>query len=317
MRRTRPDLILAVDGGRTHLRAHVVTVDGGEIASIREGGINPLMATWREVAERLAGIARRTLIEPGVESSGIGVAVVGLAGLDREEDQKELKASIESEGFPFPWLLESDARQTLRAADPAGAAAIGLLGTGSAFFARDPEGRIWRAGGWGPLLRDWGSGFELARQGFIAVCRAHDGTGPDTTLTSPLLEMVGVGSPPEFLRVLYTDAFQPAFWARFAPLVLREAERGDRVAEEIFAGQVAGVAETCSALMAKAAFPMGARFFFSGGLVKGSEFYFKRLVEAMEKHLPHHPCRLLDREAFWGGWEWARRFLRPEEKGCF
>ena len=200
MNDSRSDIILVIDGGRSHLRAHALTLDGEEIAAVRGSGISPVLADWPDISERLSEIPEKIEQSGSVVTSRIQIAVAGLAGLDREDDQREVKSLLDRMGFSFEWILESDARQTLRAADPDNPVAIGILGTGSAFFARGWDGKIWRSGGWGALLHDRGSGFELARQGFVAVFRAYDGTGPETTLTKRLMGMAGVDSPPGVLR---------------------------------------------------------------------------------------------------------------------
>ena len=187
--------------------------------------------------------------------------------------------------------------------------AIGILGTGSAFFARDSGGKVWRTGGWGPLLEDFGSGFELARQGFIAVLRAWDGTGPSTGLTEPLLNMVGVETPPDFLKSLYTDAFQPAYWAQFAPLILRHARKGDLVARDIVDCQIAGMVDGFVALMSKAGLPHGTRIFLAGGIAKGEQESFDWFREALAAALPDHPCQVLEKEAYWGAFALGKKLL--------
>jgi N-acetylglucosamine kinase-like BadF-type ATPase len=309
----RENLILVVDGGRTHLRAHALTPQGEDRAFLRESGISPVLAEWGSLAERLAGLPEKLAAKGSFHPKDFTIAVAGLAGLDRETDQEQVKQHLARGQKWLRWELESDARQTLRAAAPEGAVAIGILGTGSSFFARDAAGSVFRTGGWGPLLEDFGSGFEFARQAFIAVLRAYDGTGAETAMSEPLLMAVGAESPPDFLRSLYTDAFQPAFWAQFAPVVLREARKGDLVAKDIVDTQIGGVAHALTALMHKAALPPQTPIYLTGGIAKGEETTLEWLRESLSQALPHNPCLILQREAYWGGFELAKRLLSENQ----
>lgn len=302
-------IILAVDGGRSHLRAFAIDLEGKALGEVRETGIPPVLSDFEQLAERFALLPEKAALEAGVRVSDIGVACCGLAGFDRDEDQRELLNLIEKKIHDIPWRIESDARMTLRAASPKGPVAVALLGTGSSFFARDAEEKVWRTGGWGPLLGDWGSGFEIARQAFVSVFEEWDGTGPKTALTSPLLNMAAVESPPELLKMLYSETFQPSYWARFAPLVLREAERGDPVSVEIVKSQLQGVTNSLVALVRASRLPDRTEIHFSGGMVEGNSAYFAQIQERLRERLPKFPTRICARDSYWGAWEWGREIL--------
>ena len=61
--------------------------------------------------------------------------------------------------------------------------------------------------------------------------------------------------------------------------------------------------------MAKADMPVGTEIFLTGGLIEEGKFYFERLRKRIEATLSSHPVRVLQREAYWGGWELGRQFL--------
>ncbi len=80
-----------------------------------------------------------------------------------------------------------DAALLLAAGTPDGWGVAVVAGTGSMAFARAADGRTARAGGWGPLLGDEGSGYAIALAGLRAAARAADGRAPATPLTDRLL----------------------------------------------------------------------------------------------------------------------------------
>lgn len=303
------NLILAIDGGRSHLRAFALSPEGKETGWVRTSGIPAVLSDWRPTADRIAETIKDLCDKAGLRPESFAVCALGLAGLDREEDQSVFLEHLSTHRFPFRVFVESDARQTLRAANPEDPVVIGLLGTGSAFFARCADRSVHRTCGWGGLLGDVGSGFELAKQGFTAVFRAFDRVGPETSLTQKFCEMAGVTEVPEFLKFLYVSTFDPAVWARYAPTVLREASKGDPVSLEIVQHEIDQVCSSLFGLTAKAELPQGTEIFLTGGLIEEGKFYFEKLRESIEANLTAHPVRVLHRESYWGGWELGKQFL--------
>ncbi|KAL6998707.1 hypothetical protein U1Q18_046424 [Sarracenia purpurea var. burkii] len=75
-------------------------------------------------------------------------------------------------------------------------------------------------------------GYGIAAQALTAVIRAHDGRGPQTTLTNSILQSLDLSSPDELIGWTYAD---PS-WARIAalvPLVVSCADAGDQIAIKI------------------------------------------------------------------------------------
>lgn len=107
-----------------------------------------------------------------------------------------------------------------------------ISGTGSISYGFTQDGQEARAGGGGPVLGDWGSGYGIAAKALTAVLRAQDGRGPETMLTDSILHALGLSSSNELIGWTYAD---PA-WARIAalvPVVVSCAEAGDETANKI------------------------------------------------------------------------------------
>ncbi|XP_070052372.1 uncharacterized protein [Nicotiana tomentosiformis] len=94
----------------------------------------------------------------------------------------------------------------------------------------------------------WLSGYGIAAQALIAVMRAHDGRGPQTMLSSCILQSLGLSSPDELIGWTYAD---PS-WARIAalvPVVVSCAEDGDQLADEILHNAVQELAISVKAVV--------------------------------------------------------------------
>jgi len=303
------DLILVVDGGRSHLRAAAITVDGEVLAELTLKGLSVFQGDWSACAKTLATLPSLLAKEGGFKEGRFVLAAAGLAGSGRESDCRELESLLKTAAPVLGWLIESDALQTLRAAEAKGPVAVALLGTGSAFFARDEVGKVWRTGGWGPLLGDVGSGFEIARQGVLACLERQEEPDELASLANALCAAAGVDRIEELLKVVYSEPFEPSTLAALAPAVLSEAERGDAVALEIIKGEASHVADSAKNLIVKANLSAETRIYFSGGLVKGNPYYFESIELGLKRGLRDYGCQLLGREPYWGGWELAKQSL--------
>jgi N-acetylglucosamine kinase-like BadF-type ATPase len=119
------------------------------------------------------------------------------------------------------------------------AGAPGILlcsGTGSVSFGRSESGEVARVGGWGSLLGDEGSGYQVGLESLRRVARHVDGRGPETRLQEAVLEAIGLVHVDE-LVVWAHDATKGDI-ARLVPVVARSAEEGDAVAGEILLNAV-------------------------------------------------------------------------------
>src|SRR5690606_32133686 len=106
-----------------------------------------------------------------------------------------------------------------------------IAGTGSVAWGRAEDGRAARAGGWGHLLGDEGSGYALGLEALRAVVRAHDGRAPETTLRDAVLSHARARAPEELIAWAATAA--KADIAALAPRVAAAAREGDAAARAI------------------------------------------------------------------------------------
>src|SRR5262249_25584071 len=130
-------------------------------------------------------------------------------------------------------IVTNDAVIALAGATANGQGIIVISGTGSISFGRNGEGRSVRAGGWGYVYGDEGSGFDIARQALRASLRMDEGWGPPTHLRDLLLEATGARNANQMLHEFYTDTWPRSRVATLAPLVDRAATEGDGVAAQI------------------------------------------------------------------------------------
>ena len=186
-----------------------------------------------------------------------------------------------SNGVAVEVVVTADAPLLLAAGSPDGWGVAIVAGTGSIAFAQSPDGRTSRAGGWGYLLGDEGSGYALSLAALQGVARMADGRGPETILARSLLDQFHLKEPAELIPVVYQGSLDRPALAAFAPLVLEAAEAGDAVASAIVqdgADQLASAAVSSARQLGLVSpFPLA----LAGGLLLASASYRERLLEAL------------------------------------
>lgn len=79
---------------------------------------------------------------------------------------------------------------------------ISIAGTGAITYVCRPE-RFTRVSGWGPLLGDEGSGYDLGRRALQTACRIFDGReAPDDVFAREIFSFMGAEDPRDLLLLL-------------------------------------------------------------------------------------------------------------------
>jgi N-acetylglucosamine kinase-like BadF-type ATPase len=292
--------VLGLDGGGSHTVCLVVDGEGRELGRAAAGPCNHqsvgLEAATRALAEAIAS-ARRAANDPP-----LAAACLGMAGLDRDEDLRLIRQMVEP-------LLPGIPVEVVHDADIALAAATGgmrfgvvvIAGTGSIAVGFDASGRRARAGGWGHLLGDEGSGYDIARRGLNAATRAHDGRAPATSLTERLVSAAGAAALEDLANRIYLNHWTVGQVAALAPSVLAAAEEGDALAQEIVTGAASELARAARAVIANLG--MEEQTFdlvLSGGILKGSPHLVELVGREVKAFAPRAAIVLPQHEPAYG-----------------
>lgn len=232
-----PAFWIGVDGGGTRTRA---VVAGEDLVPIGRGASGPSNAATRPlplVVETILEAVDDAAAAAGVSAGRAECVGVGLAGVESAGLGGPLTAALEEHVGAGRVFVTTDARIALAGAspgDPDGPGVVLIAGTGAIAYGRGPDGTEARAGGWGPLLGDEGSGYAIARQGLAAVVRDLDGRGPQTAIRKLLFESErGVHTLEQLLAKVYRSEGGAGDVAAYFPVVLKAAKGGDDEARRI------------------------------------------------------------------------------------
>jgi len=269
------ELVLGIDGGGTKTVAWLAVRSCKAESSIvgrgTAGPANPQTVGFAEAIKNLDRAIAAARADARAEPGPVAAAVLALAGSDREENRRLLHGWAEARRLGRRFRLVHDAVPVLLAGSPDGWGVALISGTGSLAFGRTPDGRSARAGGWGFLLGDEGSGYALAVGGLRAAAKSADGRGPDTQLLEALLDRLGLRRPEELVSAVHRMAGDRPAIASLADVVTHTAAQGDPVARKILdeaaadlAAMVATVAEKLN--LSTGPFPLA----LAGGTLLGT-----------------------------------------------
>ncbi|CAM8944255.1 unnamed protein product [Rhodiola kirilowii] len=253
------DVILGLDGGTTTTVCVCIGYEDGELVEDYPPAVLGRAVAGSSNHNSVGEMAARAtiqqamaeaLLKSGATRSNVKAVCLAVSGVNHPSDQ-ELILKWLRDIFPrdVKLYVQNDAVAAL------GSGTMGKLdgcvliaGTGTIAYGFTSDGKEARAAGAGPVLGDWGSGYGIAAQALTAVIKAHDGRGSRTMLTSYILEELDLPSTDDLIGWTYADTS----WARIAalvPVVVRCAEAGDEVANNILRYSVQELAASVRAVV--------------------------------------------------------------------
>ena len=220
-------LFLGMDAGGTKTAAVLLTETGEEIGRGMGGAGNiatnsdeTLQASVRDAfltTCKSAGLSPTTL-----SLEGVCVGVAGYSVIPRRDPFLNLlKAAITAEFY----TLCPDYEIAWWGATEGTPGIVLIAGTGAVAYSRDAEGNEAKADGYGFLLGDRGSGFNLGLYALRHALQTMQ-SGAMDSVTQTVQEHTNALIAAEILHWLYTD-FNPARVATLAPKIGALAEQGD------------------------------------------------------------------------------------------
>jgi N-acetylglucosamine kinase-like BadF-type ATPase len=219
--------VIGVDGGGTRTRATIVDARGLELGRA-EGPGAVVTARAPEAAVQAVAQAVGAAAERACVDLPAAVLWAGLSGAGHERARLAVVELLERAGLAERVLVGTDVRAAFEAAFPEGPGILLIAGTGSIAWARTPEGKIGRVGGWGQSLGDEGGGYAIGLGALRAVVRAEDGRGGATVMRGDVLRALALSEPAEL--VPWTAGASKAEVAGLVPIIVRAAANGDPAA---------------------------------------------------------------------------------------
>lgn len=301
---SRPTACLGIEAGGTRMVGLFDAGDGSELRRAEAGPANLRLLTDAQLAARFKEIAA-SLPTPDT-------VCIGMAGARAETDRERIRRAAARVWPMASCLATNDLETALMAADNGTRSeeqniprVLVLSGTGSCFFGRTPDGKTAKVGGWGHVLGDKGSGFEIGLRALKAVVYYLDRDGEWSALGQRLLRALQLNEPNDLIA--WAQNASKTDIAALAVEVFAARSRHDRIASDILVGAAESLAKdavTCAGKLARPGKPV--QFVLAGGILLRQPKFAQNVARLIRKRWKQAIVTPLKREGAQGALALAR-----------
>jgi N-acetylmuramic acid 6-phosphate etherase len=301
-------LFLGIEGGGTRTVACIADPQNQPVATVEGPPMQLQLLDDTRLRSLLHGLAKQ-LPKPAS-------VAIGLAGARTESDLARIRRAAQRVWLGVPCHATNDLETALVTAELArpsrsrAARVLVLSGTGSCCYGRTPDGTTARVGGWGQLLGDRGSAYDIALRALRAVLAHFDRHRTVSTLGRRLLHRLQMNDPEEMPT--WIRSATKGEIAALAVDVFESCKQGDRIAETIV--RQGGVELAADAVACASRLPISdhpTEFVLAGGVLLRQPSYARLVSRMIRGQWPRANIRPLPRDSVWGAVELARRLTPP------
>ena len=310
------DYVVGVDGGASKTVALVGTADGKILGRGKSGSSN-----YHNIGSSAASESIRTAVvqakqDAGLRDARLDIAIVALAAIDSSKDSRVATRFVRAKQLAKSTYVIHDSVDALYAATRGEPGIIVNSGTGSFAAGTSRARRYVRVGGWGNLIDDKGSAYDIGMKAIMMGFRMVDGRTPRTSLVSLVKRALRVKLFDEILDLVYVNRIGVDEIARLAPLVSKTANR-DKVCQDILQDAGLSLAElVCTAARELQLTRKRFMIYTNGGGFKAGRYLLNPFASMIKNVCPRARIRELDIEpvkgSFWLAGELSRLGLRSE-----
>lgn len=226
------EYLLSVDAGGSKTIALLATLDLKPIRILKSGPMNIVENGEKVVCKNLRKFKKlfENLPKGSVVHSCFGMPALG----EFDNSEERLKSIITKEIGIQPEILVNDVVVGWAAGTLGRDGVHVVAGTGTIAYGRYGSQEC-RSGGWGSLIGDEGSAYDIGRETIRRVCRQIDGREPETFLKNFIMRRLGLKEWWELSNWIYSKPFpeRRPIIAAVAQLTHEAARMGDKAAIEI------------------------------------------------------------------------------------
>ena len=279
--------LIGFDCGATKTDCALADINGNILYTTSGGAANLLVSGTEGSSKIIMSLLNDCIRKLNTDYSEIAQIVIGAAGAGRKKDAEKLESSL-YEIFSMSAIkikslkVVSDAQIALEGAFPNKAGCILIAGTGSIIYGKDEKRNIHRAGGFGRLIGDEGSGFSIGRKGLHAAAKYFDDRGDETIIVKLIEEKYSIKTSDELITKVYKENFDIA---SIAEAVLIAANNEDQIAHHILLEGSEELINHISTMMKKMD-TVDLRISFAGSLISNKNVYSEILRGKIKTALP-------------------------------
>lgn len=268
---------VGIDGGGT--KTVCAVADGTRVLAKSHGGSCKATAVGAEAAAaNLRSAIREALAAAKAQAEEITSCCAGIAGASLPEVRAVVEQALR-EIFSGRVQIVGDDQIALEAAFQGGPGIIVIAGTGSICVGRNAKGDFARAGGYGPVVSDEGSGTWLGRRAVSRVLLSLD-AGATGLLTRRILKAWDCSSQGDLLHAANTA--EPRSFASLFPQVIEAENEGDALSHRLLSEAGRELGKLVAAVVARLGAPGEIAVRGTGGVLDHSATVRAALNEELQ-----------------------------------
>ncbi|MDB6110040.1 MAG: N-acetylmuramic acid 6-phosphate etherase [Pedosphaera sp.] len=289
-------LFLGIEGGGTHTVALLADARRHFLQRFEAGPANLRLLSDPQLVRLLRSIAAAFPHPDAV--------AIGMAGARNESDWERIRKAAAKAWPQVPCHATNDLETALSAIEQKNGHVLDtsmliLSGTGSCCYGRNSGGKIAKIGGWGHILGDKGSSYEIGLRALKAAVFYYDHEGVWSRLGQQLLQRLQLNEPNELIAWVQTASKTSI--ASLAVEVFHAWKKGDRIATDILAAAESSLVEdglACARQLAKPKTPV--HFVLAGSTILKQAQFARKIGDQLRKLWPGAVVSPLERESVWG-----------------
>lgn len=302
--------ILGIDGGGTKTRLLMTDASGKLIVKSEGGSSNINAGGYDRVRQVLRELVSDAVKKADMAPSDCISLCMGAAGAGRTGEREAIRKIFKDMGFNCRLEVTDDVTTALYGGLDGGVGIMLISGTGSICLGRNEKGEMHRCGGWGHVMGDEGSGYDIGRAVLSCVMRGFDGREPQSAMVPMVLGFLNLNGPEDLIEYVYRSGAGKKEIAALAVFADTACAAGDAAAVSIMERSARELHLAVATVAGRLGFTDGPEVCTGGGVLAGSEYLKKSLVRLLG--LSHPGARVIPmrRDAAWGAVKIARENIK-------
>lgn len=260
--------IIGIDGGGTKTISYLADENLNIIDKLQTASSNYLSVGIDAVERNLKYIL--SCLAPKDEEY---ILSLGLAGISRTEDIKVMEFLLKQLNVKN-YVLNNDAYIALHGAHNGEDGALLIAGTGSILYYKNND-EIKRAGGYGHILGDKGSGYSIGKEAISLALETNDGLKDSYELLKFITDFYSLSSIDDLIPMIYRG-FDKGTIAKLTRDLLEKGINFKGV-KDILEKEAKELVNLSKIL------PRNSKIALSGGLLENSNYYSDLVKELLNK----------------------------------
>lgn len=278
---------IGVDGGGTKTLTYLGDMAGNILDSCVFGPSNYYSSGLENTKDVFREIVCYYSRKHRFDTADLVFISLGLAGVDREMDKKVIRNVFAELDLTCDILVYNDARTALVGALGKDEGVIVVSGTGSiATGIRNNE--LVRSGGWGHILADEGSGYDIGMKTLKTIMKSYDGRLPFTVMTEKAIALLKLDGVEDIIGFVHNPDTDKKKIAEISTVAIQGAKEKDVLAMAILDESVEALLELAKAVIRKLySVDEPVELTYIGGIISNVDYIRDRFIVEIRKIHPN------------------------------